>query len=417
LPAEAYPIRDLVTDHLPHLSVAQAETLSLWSFGTVLAGSGCQSAVLTALEPVVGPAHAPALRNRLREWLYDGADKHAACRAEIDIGACFGPLLAWVLRWWRGEELALALDATALKGRLVVASVSVLYRGMAMPVAWYVTHGHRPGAYLAPALDLLRTLATVVPPTMRVLVMADRGLWSPRLWGTIQDLGWHPLMRVRPDATFRPQGGERIAARTLVPEPGRSWIGAGVAFKHAPVRQAATLVAVWDIDQKEPWLLLTDLPPEHVEPGWYGLRTWIELGFRALKSFGWHWERSRRIEPQRVARHWLILAVATLWTAAVGTRVEDAVGRGADPARIRVATPPDPAAPPRRVSVFARGLSWLRWRLPRQGLRWKHFWLWPEPWPARTTTLIGHRHVSPPEPDRPPRRGKPARARPASGPP
>ncbi|HEY7033017.1 MAG TPA: transposase [Thermomicrobiales bacterium] len=45
---------------------------------------------------------------------------------------------------------------------------------------------------------------------------------------------------------------------------------------------------------------------------WYGLRMWIEVGFRALKGLGWRWERTRRTDPDRVARHWLVLAVATL---------------------------------------------------------------------------------------------------------
>jgi hypothetical protein len=39
---------------------------------------------------------------------------------------------------------------------------------------------------------------------------------------------------------------------------------------------------------------------------------WIEFGFRALKGLGWRWERTRRTDPDRVARHWLVLAVATL---------------------------------------------------------------------------------------------------------
>ena len=59
------------------------------------------------------------------------------------------PLLAWVLSWWEGNQLALALDATTLGQRFVVLVVSVLYRGCAIPVAWTVIpagekHGWRP---------------------------------------------------------------------------------------------------------------------------------------------------------------------------------------------------------------------------------------------------------------------------------
>src|SRR5215470_5130098 len=34
---------------------------------------------------------------------------------------------------------------------------------------------------------------------------------------------------------------------------------------------------------KDPWLLLTDLAPEASDAGWYGLRAWIEQGFKITK--------------------------------------------------------------------------------------------------------------------------------------
>ena len=57
---------------------------------------------------------------------------------------------------------------------------------------------------------------------------------------------------------------------------------------------------------------------------WYALRFWIELGFKAVKSLGWKWDKTRRTDPARISRHWLVLSVATLLALAYGTRVEDA---------------------------------------------------------------------------------------------
>jgi hypothetical protein len=367
--------------HLPGLTPAQREGLVWWVYGAVVGGNACQGAVVTAWEPAVGAAGLAALRQRLREWLYAGVDKDAPCRAEVDVAGCFAPLLGWVRAWWHGDALPLALDATALGDRLVVLSVSVLYRGSAIPVAWHVTPANRPGAWLGPILGLLAALAPAVPASTPVLVLADRGLWSPRLWDAIRGHGWHPLLRVRQEATFRPTGGRRVPAAGLVPGPGHAWVGAGTAYKDAPKRKAATLIAAWEAGQDEPCLVLTDLPPEAVGPCWYGLRAWIELGFRALKSLGWHWERTRRTAPDRVARHWLVLAVATLWVLATGTRVEDAARLGRDPANLRVALPPPAGAYARTASVFARGLARLRWQLLRVRRLWTRIWLWPEPWP------------------------------------
>jgi hypothetical protein len=386
LPREAYPIADALATYRFPVTPAQRRGLALWVYGAILAGSACQAAVVLALLPLAGLQAGHAVRQQLREWLYAGTDKAAPCAAQVDVTACFAPLLRWVLAWWQGEGVALALDATYRRDRVVVLSVSVLYRGTALPIAWHVTAANRKGAWLAPSLALLERLAPVVPAEQTVLVLTDRGLWSPTLWNGIRRHGWHPLLRIRPDATFQPTGGKRVPARTLVPGPGHAWVGAGVAFRHQRVRRAATLIVVWEADQREPWLVLTDLAPEAVGPAWYGLRTWAELGFRACKRLGWHWERTRRTDPDRVARHWLVLAVATLWVVATGTREEDAERVGRCPARLRVAVPP-PAAARRTVSVFARGVLRLRWQLLRLRRVWTQLWLWPEPWPALAATV------------------------------
>src|SRR5579884_2773975 len=85
---------------------------------------------------------------------YDGADKAAPCHTQLDVAACFAPLLGWVLRWWRGDSLALAVDATPQGDRWVALVVSVLYRGCAIPVAWHVLPANRRGAWMGPLLRL-----------------------------------------------------------------------------------------------------------------------------------------------------------------------------------------------------------------------------------------------------------------------
>jgi hypothetical protein len=393
VPAPCYQLEPLLAEFLPHLRPAQRTGLALWVQGAVLAGSACQSAVLNALEPWGHPRQ--TTRQRLREWTYDGADRAAPCRTDLDVAAGFAPLLRWVLSWWRGETLPLAIDATSLGGRWVIIAVCVLYRGCAIPVAWHVTPGPGRGPWMVPIQALLIQLAPAVPPTMTVLVLTDRGLWSPRLWRRIKALGWHPLMRIRPDATFAPLGGHRRPARDLVRGAGQAWVGAGTAFKHRDVRRQGTLVVVWDSGQREPWLVLTDLDPEAVGVVWYGLRVWVELGFRVLKSVGWHWERMRRAHADRVARHWLVLAVATLVTMAYGTRVEDAEAHGVAPAHLRRPRPLPPRPRGRTVSIFARGWAWLRARLSAGRRLWQGLWLLPSPWPDPSPHLLITYHPSP----------------------
>ena len=44
-----------------------------------------------------GRADDPGSRQDLREWLHDGADRAAPCWVQLDVDACFAPLLRWVL--------------------------------------------------------------------------------------------------------------------------------------------------------------------------------------------------------------------------------------------------------------------------------------------------------------------------------
>jgi hypothetical protein len=392
VPAPCYQVQTLLAEVFPHLRAAECRGLALWVVGAILAGSACQTAVSSALGPLgLGTA---ALRQRLREWTYDGADRAAPCATTLDVTRCFAPLLAWIVRLWQGETLPLAIDMTSLGRRWVVA-VCVLSRGIAIPVAWHLRPGPGYGPWMEPTCGLLRTLAPAVPPGLRVLVLTDRGLWSPVLWGQMRALGWHAVMRIRPDATFAPQGLPRRPAKTLVPGPGCGWVGAGTAFKHRDVRKQGTLVVLWATDQDEPWLVLTDLAPAEIGAAWYGLRVWIEQGFRALKSAGWHWERIRRTDPERVARHWLVLAVASVLTAAYGSRVEDATWAGIAPSHFSVprAWPPERVVC-RAVHLLTTGRDWLRWLLAR-GRWWTRLWLLPAPLPSPQPAVVFVHHQPP----------------------
>ena len=292
----------VIETHFPPLRPAAQGGLALWVLGTVLAGSGCQQAVVLALVARLGLG-GPALRQRLRAWLDAGAGRAAPCATGLAVATCFAPLLRWVLSWWRGRDLPLALDATTLGTRLVVLSRSVLYRGTAIPVAWAVFPDRGEGPWMPALTRLLALLAPVAPREMVVLLLTDQGLWSPPLWRQIQAQGWHPVMRIRPEATCAPHGHQRRPARTLVPGPGDAWGGEGGADTDPAKQQAATLLVVWD-EGAGGALAAADRPAAGgVEVSWYGLRIWIELGFRTLKGLGGTGSAPGAADPERWRGH------------------------------------------------------------------------------------------------------------------
>jgi hypothetical protein len=54
------------------------------------------------------------------------------------VTTCFVPLLRWIVSLWHGTQLALTLDASLLSDRFVVLAISVVYRGIGLPVAWTI---------------------------------------------------------------------------------------------------------------------------------------------------------------------------------------------------------------------------------------------------------------------------------------
>lgn len=317
---QLYPWAQEIARRLPGLSPALAGVLALWSVGMIVARRCGLDSVTAHVAALLGQSFDTA-RQRLREFYQEAGAKRGRNRKDFDVETCFAPLLSWVLSFWPERRLALALDATNLGSRFHVLCVSVLYGGVAIPVAWKVLTGNRPEAWHPHWCRLLGRLQGAVGPGWQVLVLSDRGLESPRLFTAIRDLGWHPLMRVKGGGKFRPRGWHGwYWMRDLLRRPGGRRALAGQAYKGEPL--ACTLLACWDEGHAEPWLLLTDLPPAAGNPCWYAWRAWIEQGFKVSKSAGLNWQHTRMTHPDRAERQFLAIAVTTLWLVAVGAAVE-----------------------------------------------------------------------------------------------
>jgi hypothetical protein len=371
-----------IMHHLPHLSKPQATVLALWSFGMVLA----RSCALTAVSDLLAKGmqrKAQTVRQQLREWYYDVPRTRGPQRQALHVETCLPVLLAWVVSWWQGTQRALALDATALGTRFVVWAVRVVYRGGAIPVAWVVLPANTQPAWRREWLRLVRQLRPAIPRGWTVLVLAARGLYAPWLFRRITRLGGPPLLRINTGGSFRPHGATCWRPlTTFAPRPGTSWRGAGIAFTRKQV--PCTLRARWEDGYKDPWLLLTDLPPEASEASWYGLRAWIEQGFKITKRAGWQWHRTRMSDPARAARRWLAVAVATLGLLSVGGEADEIIPAstlldvtGLCPERPRTRR----ATRLRLVSVFRQGWVVLLVALLRQEPLPEGRFV-PEPWPS-----------------------------------
>ena len=398
----------LLQRRLPTLSLPQAKGLALWSIGIVLARSSSLHAVVLALACWL-PLNPLSLRKRLQEWYLEAAAKkgHGTAatglhRRDWDPHAAAPHLLAWILDDWPTRQVVLALDPTNFGDRFTVLNISVLYRGCAVPVIWTVIEGGQPEAWEPHWERMLRALAGQLPAGWQVLVLADRGMYSPRLFRCLLELHWHPFLRIRAQGFYRPLGSKKwLDLQDLQPPPGQAWSCRAEVFKNDPGRLTCTLLAFQGEGHAEPWLIVTELSEEVAQASWYGLRGWIEQGYKRVKGDGWRLPRTRISSCARLERLWLAVALATMWVLEVGGEAE--LLGPAQQGGTEGPTPSDPDAPPlpdlrpgpeaeaqasaqakaetrpRLWSVFARGWNVLRNALAVGALvlgGWH-----PEPWP------------------------------------
>jgi Transposase DDE domain len=255
----------------------------------------------------------------------------------LDVPRAQRRLLTRILQGRRGR-VDLLLDATttgatARQAGTVTLVLAVGWHGRALPLVWRTWTADIPGQHWKEAIRQMCSLVQdVLPPTVQVVLLADRGLTGAPLAHLMQDLGWHFVWRVqgqtrvcqadgtvRPIAALAPRPGAHCAltaVRVWAPRrKGDCWVS---SWEEARV---VNVVALWRLTDKEPWLLVTDLPASLTRCADYRRRTWEEELFRDLKSFGWQWQRSRVRRPARVERFLLVLALATLWVACLAQRV------------------------------------------------------------------------------------------------
>jgi hypothetical protein len=387
-----------MSNRMPHLTKPQAVVLAMWSYGIALTHSCGRRTVVVFLALLLGQKRG-SVEQRLRAWCYDTKDKRGEKRQALDVSTCFGPLLCWVVSLWTGTAIALAVDATSLGQRFVVLTVSVVYRGTGIPVAWTILAGQKKEAWRGHWLRMLRQLRPAIPGGWTVLVLADRGLYAPWLFRRIVRLGWHPFLRINSAVKFRPAGQTRwYWLRELVNQQGGRWRGQGTAFSTAKCQLTCTLAAWWDGGHQEPWFVLTDLAAPGCDAAWYGLRSWCEQGFKCNKRGGWQWQQTRMTDPARASRLWLALAVASLWVVTLGSERETGpTDENPDLPDLGplLASPLQPGQR-RWTRLFRLGRLWLLAQLitthplplPRQ--------LVPEPWPdvpEEWNTSLNH-HLS-----------------------
>jgi len=326
-PEELKRLNAEITSHFGHLEKTAIYVLSLYVLGMVIMRHCGQTQIATFLGGVLGH-NSENVKRRLREFTYEAKCKSGDKRQEVDVKRCFAPLLKWVMTKFRGSDhqLVLALDATYLGERFVILAISVVVAGCAIPVAWHIQRGDQKGEWNPIWFTLLALLKEAIPPDWTVFVLTDSGLYSKKLFKKMtKTYGWRALMRIRgTQGLFKAKGARKwYPLHTYVHQGMTPLILEGVCYKGNPL--TCTLVVQWDDAYQKPCLIVTNITPQNVQSQIYGIRYWIECGFKDIKRGLFHWEQTKMTCPQRAERLWLVISIALLWLTAVGDAAHDII--------------------------------------------------------------------------------------------
>ena len=355
-------IKQVLTEHSdPRVSPSSLERLTLLVLGIIKAENAAPARIAKALDQLgLTTATEESIERRVRRIENDPS---------LQATSCVHPLARSRLQLGRPQRLILIIDPTSQDERVVMLTVSVWYRGRALPLAWAIWPGQQPltdAGFWERVAALLQIVAELLPLGVPVIWLADRAFGSPAFTDLLVPYGWDYVVRVQDQTRFRDQRGREFKIGALVSQPNRRTKRHGQVFKKRGWRWAS-VVAFWGQRHSSPLCLVTSLPPRWEVIALYRRRYPIEAMFRHYKSYGWQWERGQVTDLAHLERLLVGMALATWLVLLVGTQV--AAELLAQPATGLRRTRPWVA----KQSLFSLGLHrlgcWLHGATDR-GLAW-----------------------------------------------
>lgn len=307
--------RMLSTGLGPEVDESSRERLTLLVLGILKARSAAPARIAQALYVLrLSTAQVARIERRIRRIEND---------PEIRAKLCVHPFARWRLRYGRPQALTLILDSTLQEDRLVLLTVSVWYRGRALPLVWDVWPANQSltgAGFWERVAALLAQAAALLPAGVAVTWLADRAFGTPGFTDLVEAHGWSYVVRTQGHTRCRDRLGREHPLCALVRLPGQRAKLRGQVFKKRGWRPAAVLV-YWGRRAREPLCLVSNLGAHWRLVHLYRQRYAIEASFRDFKSHGWRWEQGQVTDLAHVHRLLVGMALA-LWIAlAVGTQV------------------------------------------------------------------------------------------------
>ena len=271
------------------------------------------------------------------------------------VWALYRPLLVHVLAPFAGRAVYVILDGTLVFGnRMQIFRLSLVHKNRAIPLVWKVIPG-KGNTRVSQLEGMLTQAAEVLNGSVgSVTLLADRGFRDHHWAALCLRLDWQYVLRLpantwvnlpdgwsgRIDQLAGPQGRRRFYPQVTLTKKATLTTALSVGWTQPTAQQPAEWIAV-----------ISDQPAGPARLRAYGKRMLIEQSFKEDKSGGFDLDHTRVLNPQRLERLLLAVALATLWAHELG----EYVLRGG-PARRQTID----AGTQRELSLFQLGLRWLK---------------------------------------------------------
>jgi hypothetical protein len=229
---------------------------------------------------------------------------------------------AWLLsQFQQVGEIRLIVDGTKIGFGHQLLMVSLAYRRRAVPIAWSWVHhvrGHSSGKQ---QVSLLKYVGSLIPQNTPVFLVGDSEFGSIAVLRQLEQWHWFFVLRQKGNSGLwinEQTGWQRMERFVL--QAGESAWSPNSYLTQTEIQPVSALIH-WQVGEKEPWCLATNLPDASLTLRYYRRRMWTEEMFADFKKHGFDLENTMLRNPPRLSRLTLAVAFLYVWLLSVGSRI------------------------------------------------------------------------------------------------
>ena len=220
---------------------------------------------------------------------------------------------------WVGE-IRLIVDGTKVGFGHQLLMVSLAYRHRALPIAWTWVKQVRGHSSTRQQLALLKYVKGLVSKKAAVFLVGDSEFGSILVLRQLDQWRWFYALRQKSRTCLwinQQTGWKKLGS--FVQKTGQSvWMTNAYLTKYE-IYPVSVLIH-WEVGEKQPWCLATNLPDRPLTLRYYKRRMWIEEMFGDLKGHGFDLESTMLHHFSRLSRLTLVVALLYVWLLANGAK-------------------------------------------------------------------------------------------------